>query len=210
MPERIFVTGTDTGVGKTVVSTILARGLGAYYWKPVQTGEIRDAEFVGRWIGTERIIPEAHCFPAPLSPHAAAQLAGERICVDEILQSQPSSNIPLVIEGAGGVLVPLNAKERLVDLMKALAAPVVVVARTSLGTINHTLLTLEALRRRSIEIHSVVLIGRPNVDNFRAIEKFGEVRVLGPIPWCSDFSDEWLRTSFTQISVQGEFDAVTT
>ncbi|MDO9083196.1 MAG: dethiobiotin synthase [Humidesulfovibrio sp.] len=183
---RVFVTGTDTSVGKTVASAWLCLHTGADYWKPVQTGypPERDADIVARLSGA-RIHPERHLLRLPRSPHEAAAQEGLRISLDDF--AWPQTDRPLVVEGAGGVLVPLNEDETMLDLMARLAAPVLVVARTGLGTINHTCLTLLALRARNLPVLGVVFCGGPNNTesgpaNRQAIEHHGNVRVLGHIP----------------------------
>jgi len=182
---KIFVTGTDTGVGKTVVAACLARAWQAGYWKPVQTGMVTgddDTNTVVTLAGvpTDRVFAPAHALQAPLSPHAAAELEGIRITVDAIVPPQTAH--PLVVEGAGGLLVPLNDREFMIDLMAKLALPILLVARSTLGTINHTLLSLAALRSRGLPVAGVVLNGPPNAGNRAAIERFGQVRVLAELP----------------------------
>ncbi|PWT98539.1 MAG: dethiobiotin synthase [Terriglobia bacterium] len=181
MFRGLFVTGTDTGVGKTVVSAALAlRFQGVSYWKPVQTGieQDDDAAEVHRLAGC----PVAHGIglPRPVSPHLAARWSGVTISVEDL---RPPDVNACIVEGAGGVLVPLNDSQLMADLMYSLDLPVVVVARTSLGTINHTLLTLEALRSRSLCVAGVVMVGESNVDNRAAIEHYGQTRVLSEMPW---------------------------
>lgn len=178
---RVFITGTDTGVGKTVASAWLCLHAGADYWKPVQTGypPDRDADVVEHLSGA-RIHPERHCFRLPRSPQEAAEREGLRIGLDDF--ACPQTSRPLVIEGAGGVLAPLNEEDTMLDLMTRLAAPVLVVARAGLGTINHTCLTLLALRGRNLPLLGVLLCGEPDDANRQAIEHFGRVRVLGHIP----------------------------
>jgi malonyl-CoA O-methyltransferase len=183
--KGVFVTGTDTGIGKTLVSAVLARAWDADYWKPVQTGladEAGDTATVAALAGLEpdRLHPPRHAYAAPLSPHAAAALEGCEIALGDF--RLPAIDRPLVVEGAGGVLVPLNQHELMIDLIARLGLPAVVAARSTLGTINHTLLTLEALRARKIAILGVVLIGPPSPGNRAAIETFGQVRVLAEIP----------------------------
>src|SRR6185503_7417850 len=141
---------------------------------------------VRAWTGAE-ILPESYLFRPPVSPHLAARRAGKRIDSRIILQALAShrrnGNTPLVIEGIGGVLVPLNARGYfLADLARDLRIPALVVARSTLGTINHTLLTLETLRRRRVPIAGVVLNGPPNAESRRAIERLGGVPVLGEVP----------------------------
>jgi dethiobiotin synthase len=183
--KGFFVTGTDTGVGKTVLSSLLVAALDACYWKPVQTGaaEGTDREAVRAWVGIaeEKLLSERYCFPPAVSPHLAAEQAGVRINLDE-LALPAALGWPCIVEGAGGVMAPLNEREFMLDLMRQLSLPVVVAARTALGTINHTLLTLRALRSASLTVTGVVLIGAANPDNRRAVEHYGAVPVVGHIP----------------------------
>ena len=181
-----FVTGTDTNVGKTVLSALLVAALDAVYWKPVQTGTIdgTDSESVRAWAGIppERVVPERYRFVPPVSPHLAAREAGVRIALDALDFPDAHSGFPWIVEGAGGVMVPLNERDLMRDLMRLLGLPIVVAARTALGTINHTLLTVAALREARLNIRGVVLIGEENTENRRAIEHYGNVRVIGYIP----------------------------
>ncbi len=178
----VFVTGTDTGVGKTMIAAWLVLSWRAEYWKPVQSGTLEgwDADVIRQLAPDAVIHPSRHALPEPLSPHQAAARAGRRIGLGDF--RLPATSRPLVVEGAGGVLVPLNETELMVDLMTHLGLPVLVVARSGLGTINHTLLTLEALRRRQLPIAGVILNGPPNPDNRDAIERFGAAPVVGELP----------------------------
>ena len=181
-----FVTGTDTNVGKTVLSALLAAALDAVYWKPVQTGasEGTDREAVRKWArATEEALPlERYRFDAPISPHLASREGGVRIALDAFEFPEAPAGRRWIVEGAGGVMVPLNERDLMRDLMRTIGFPVIVAARTSLGTINHTLLTLAALRDAHLPICGVALIGDKNIENRRAIEHFGNVRVIGHIP----------------------------
>jgi dethiobiotin synthase len=180
----LFITGTDTNVGKTVLAATLCAALGRKYWKPVQTGTLEgtDRESVRQYaeLRDEQTFPESYRFEPPVSPHLAARMAGTHIGLDAI--ERPAIDEPLVIEGAGGVLVPLNEKDLMLDLMRRLGAGVVVAARTALGTINHTLLSLHTLRAAGLRVNGVVMIGVENHENRQAIEHFGNVRVIGWIP----------------------------
>lgn len=187
MAERrgVFVTGTDTDVGKTVASACLAAAWSAAYWKPVQTGLADtpgDTATVQALAGlpAERLLPPAYTFQAPLSPHAAAAQEQATITLEAI--TWPSTRHFVVAEGAGGLLVPLNRTALMIDLIQKLDVPAVLVARSTLGTINHTLLSLGALRARRIPILGVVMNGPPNPGNRRAIEQFGHVRVIAELP----------------------------
>lgn len=178
----VFVTGTDTGVGKTTVSAWITRSWNADYWKPVQSGTIEglDADVVREVAPAATIFPSTYSMKAPLSPHEAAALENVTISLDAF--RLPQTKRPLVVEGAGGALVPLNDRMMMADLMAVLGLPVVVVARSGLGTINHTLLTIEALRHRGLTIAGVILSGEPNIPNRTAIEHYGAVKVVAELP----------------------------
>ncbi|SNR61537.1 dethiobiotin synthetase [Humidesulfovibrio mexicanus] len=178
---KIFVTGTDTDAGKTVACAWLCLHSGADYWKPIQSGypPDRDADTVSRLSGAA-VHPERHMLRAPLSPLHAGRL--ENLCIDIDDFRTPSTTRPLVIEGAGGVLVPVNERATMLDLITRLGAPVIVAARSGLGTINHTCLTLMALRAHNIPVFGVVLSGPLHAENREAIEHFGNVKVVAEIP----------------------------
>jgi dethiobiotin synthetase/malonyl-CoA O-methyltransferase len=182
----IFVTGTDTGVGKTMVSAWLVRSWGGEYWKPVQSGTIEawDADPVRAAAPGAIVHPSTYALSAPLSPHEAARLEGVTIRLDAF--HLPAARRPLVVEGAGGALVPLNDRDLMVDLMIHLDLPVLVVARSGLGTINHTLMTVAVLRDRGARIAGVVLNGPPNPANRQAIEHFADVNVVAELPMLAD------------------------
>jgi len=196
MAQRYFITGTDTGVGKTVLSALLCAALDASYWKPIQTGtEVdSDSRTVQALAGlpVSRVMPEVYKFAPPVSPHLAARQAGVRIDLAKIKLSANAEKSPLIVEGAGGVLVPVNERELMVDLMRQLGLPVLLGARSSLGTINHTMLSLAALRTAGVEVAGVVMIGAPNVENRAAIEEYGKVRVVGEIPWVTEMNRDVL------------------
>jgi dethiobiotin synthase len=191
--KGIFVTGTDTGVGKTVAAAALMhrfRGVGPLrYWKPIQTGiEIDDDTATVRRLGAcsaEEIFDQGVRLPKPVSPHLAAQWAGQQIDLAELrgLVGNDDDDTTWIVEGAGGLLVPINESQMMADWIAYLALPVLVVARSGLGTINHTLLTLEALQVRSLRVAGVMMIGEPNVDNRAAIERYGHVPVVGEMPF---------------------------
>jgi dethiobiotin synthetase len=193
-----FVTGTDTGVGKTLLSAVLVAGLRGRYWKPIQTGagEGTDRETVMRWtdISPDRTYPESYIFAPPVSPHLAAEQQGIRIDLGTI--QLPVSPDPIIIEGAGGVFVPINSEHFMSDLIRHLGVPVVVAARAGLGTINHTLLTISALRGANLDLRGVVMIGHENADNRQAVERYGKVPVVGSIPWLDDINHLTLSSIF--------------
>jgi dethiobiotin synthetase len=202
MSKRFFITGTDTGIGKTVLSALLCAALDACYWKPIQTGtdESMDSRTVAGLaeFPETRIIPEAYTFRQPVSPHLAARWAGERIHLKNIEMPEVAPGTALIVEGAGGVLVPVNEREFMVDLMRELKLPVLLAARSTLGTINHTLLSLAALGRAGVDVAGVVLIGDLNANNREAIEEYGRVRVVGEIPRLGKLCRTTLLEAFDQ------------
>jgi dethiobiotin synthetase len=176
---QFFVTGIGTEIGKTVVSSILTEYLQADYWKPVQSGDLHltDTMKVQALVSNNKSFfrPERHRLNAPLSPHAAAALDGVQIQLSDFTLPQTSNH--LIVEGAGGLMVPLNDQDLMIDLIKQLGIPVILVSRNYLGSINHTVLSIEALQRREIPIAGIVINGEPNP----ATETFIESRSALPI-----------------------------
>ncbi len=200
-----FVTGTDTDIGKTVVATTLAIGLKASYWKPIQTGSVlgSDSDFVRKWLPPSHVLPEVYSYPQPLSPHLAAEAHGDVIELERCLKAyeerhpKPAS---MIIEGAGGVLVPLNSRHLMVHLIQKLNLPVIVVASTKLGTLNHTLMTLMTLRSYGVSIKGLITNGEPRPEISQSLCHFGEITLLGHISPCPSFHLEWFKTSFSTFS----------
>ncbi|MBO1041207.1 dethiobiotin synthase [Brucella pituitosa] len=198
MTLRYVISGTDTGIGKTVFSAAITGTFNAHYWKPVQSGldEETDSETVARLSGVPaaHILPEAYRLKAPASPHLSARLEGVEI--DPTRLEPPACTSPLIIEGAGGLLVPLTDTTVLADVFARWRIPVILCARTSLGTINHTLMSIEALRSRNTPIHSVAFIGAENIDTQTVIAKIGQVRILGRLPILDELTKENLSQAF--------------
>ncbi len=170
----VFITGTNTGIGKTTFARdLMRRHPEAVYWKPIQTGCPPDDDTA--FVGAPRSLPGIR-LPAPVSPHLAAARQGHRLVLEEVLEPVLGFDGTLVAEGAGGLLVPLAPGVLQTDLMAALGLPLVIVSRDELGTINHTLLTVEVARARNLEVAGVVLLGGD--DNRSAIEEYGDVRVF--------------------------------
>jgi len=192
---RLVVCGTDTDVGKTVVSALLVEGLGARYWKPVQSG-MEGGGDTGRVaalleLPAERIVPEAYRLAAPVSPHWAAEREG--VAIDPARLALPLGDGPLVVECAGGLLVPLRRDWLQIEQIARWGLPVVLVARSGLGTLNHTLLSLEALRQRRIPVLGLVLNGEPHPDNPRTLAELGGVPVLAELPPLEPLTRDSLR-----------------
>ncbi|MFN9871244.1 MAG: dethiobiotin synthase [Cyanobacteriota bacterium] len=181
---RLVICGTDTDVGKTIVSALVVQGLGAHYWKPVQSGTEGggDSGRVQRLIDLppERLLPEAYRLSAPVSPHWSAERDG--VLIDPERLALPPGDDPLVVETAGGLLVPLRRDWLQIQQLERWQLPVLLVARSGLGTLNHTLLSLEALRRRGLAVLGLVLNGPLHADNPRTLEELGGVPVLLELP----------------------------
>lgn len=208
----IIIAGTDTDAGKTVFAAALAGAMGAHYWKPVQAGF---DEFQGRMEGDadraarlgrippERVLPEVHRLQTPCSPHLAAEIDGVKI--DPAMLEIPQVDGPLVIEMAGGLMVPLTREATFLDVIARWQAPVVLVARTTLGTINHSLLSLEALRRRDVPVLGIAFIGEANADSERTICEMGAVKRLGRIDRLNPLNAEALAAAFAASFDIGDF-----
>ncbi|MGN7437198.1 MAG: dethiobiotin synthase [Alcanivorax sp.] len=205
--NKLIITGTDTEIGKTAFSAALMLGLNAakknpHYWKPIQSGitDGVDTRTVQKITGLpdERFFPERYIFSEPLSPHLAAEIDEVEIDMADL---RDVSNIPdcdgtLIIEGAGGLMVPITRENLQVNLYKEWNIPVVLCARTGLGTINHTLLSLEAIWSRNIPLKGLVFIGDENLDNIRTIAEFSKVKILGHLPTVPSLDDTSLRLAF--------------
>jgi len=210
MTTRLIVSGTDTDVGKTVFSAALADALGADYWKPVQAGHdggtdaLRVADLGG--LPPNRILAEKHVLNTPTSPHYAARLDG--ITIDaNALQPPPPGDRPLVIEGAGGLMVPVNDDTLFIDVFARWKLPLVLCARTALGTINHSLLSIEAVKRRGIPLIGIAFIGDEQAESERIICKLGGVRRLGRLPHLTPLTHQSLRSAFAASFNPADFTA---
>ncbi|MYI88221.1 MAG: dethiobiotin synthase [Synechococcus sp. SB0672_bin_10] len=194
MPRRLVVAGTDTGVGKTVISALLVRGLAARYWKPIQAGlpplsaEPSDSRRVQTLSGcpNSAILPEAYGLQHPASPHWAAEQEGIVLERQRLWPPEEEEHKALVVELAGGLMVPVTPHLLQIEVMGEWALPVVLVTRAGLGTINHTLLSLEALRRRRIPVLGLVLNGDGFADNATVLPRLGRTRLLGHVPRLRD------------------------
>lgn len=197
--SAFVVTGTDTGIGKTIFSAALTGALQAHYWKPVQAGldDGADRDHVAQLAGVPaaNVLPEAYRLNTPCSPHRAAELDG--VVIDLARLTLPEVR-PLVVEGAGGALVPVTRNTTYADVFAWWNLPVIVVARTALGTINHSLLTFEALRSRGVAIHGVAFVGEANEDSEATICAMGEVKRLGRLPMLDRLDAAKLAEAFAQ------------
>jgi len=194
----IVVTATGTDIGKTVFAAALTAALDGCYWKPVQAGldDGSDLERVGRLSGlpADRLLPEAYRLTTPCSPHRAAEIDGVTIDVDAL--GPPSCDLPLVVEGAGGVLVPFTRQTTFADVMARWQLPVVLVAATSLGTISHSLAAIEALRSRNVDIRGIAFVGDAVEDSEATIAAMGGVKRLGRLPMLDPLEPATLAAAF--------------
>lgn len=199
-PSRLIVTGTDTNIGKTVISAILVAGLCGVYWKPVQSG--MDGQTDRQWVqshtglGDEHFPAEAWLLRTPVSPHLAAEIEGVHIDPARISPPPRKGKSTLIIEGAGGIMAPLNDTRFMIDLFKRLEAPALIVTPSRVGMINHTLLTVAQLRRYDIPVFGVVMNGPRNEENRKAVAHYGRVPVLAEIEPLEKITPDVLRRTF--------------
>lgn len=195
MAQAYFITGIGTDVGKTLASAVIVKALNAEYWKPLQCGDLEntDSMKVAQLTGCV-VHDEAYKLQRPMSPHAAAEAEG--VAIDLLKIQLPKHSHNLVVEGAGGLLVPLNDCETIIDLIKHLNLPAILVSRHYLGSINHTLLSLELLKQRGVTVAGVLFNGEENLTTESIIQKHTGVRILGRIPVLKDITP----TSVTKVA----------
>ena len=196
----VIVTGTDTGIGKTVFAAGLTAALGASYWKPVQSGleEATDSQIVAALSG-QPVLPEAYLLNLPASPHLSAEDMGVEIDVDQL--ELPQADGHLVVEGAGGLMVPLTRRAYYLDVIARWQAPVILVARTALGTINHTTLSLMALRNAGCPVIGVAFVGDAQPDVEETIVQMSQVAHLGRLGMIDDLTSDSLQDAFAAIDM---------
>ena len=184
MSKTYFITGIGTGIGKTIVSSIVTEKLQADYWKPIQSGDLdqSDSMKVESLISNSKTVihKEAFRLTQPLSPHLSARLDNIDLSIDKLFT--PSTDNTLIIEGAGGLMVPLNDRELLIDYIIALQVEVILVSQNYLGSINHTLLSLELLKARNVTVKGIIYNGGSNIETERYINQYSSVEILGNIP----------------------------
>lgn len=200
MQKKIAVTGIGTDVGKTVVSAILAESLSAYYWKPVQAGDLDNSDSikVDRLTDNVKVLPERFRLSQPMSPHAAADIDHVHISIMELTVPEVDGN--LIIEGAGGLMVPFNSEGLLfADLLGEWRLPVIIVSKNYLGSINHTLLTVEILQKRGVQIEGIVFVGEENPSTEEIIIKISGLRVVARIPWTNELTKDFVKQQAEKI-----------
>ena len=199
--QKYIITGIGTEVGKTVVSAIVAESLRANYWKPVQAGDLNhsDSMKVDNWTDNVNVMDERHCLKTPMSPHAAAEIDGVRIASHDF---QIPDVEPLVIEGAGGLMVPLNESGlTYLDLFQKWNLPVILVSRHYLGSINHTLMSIDALKQRSIPIKGIIFVGDEHPTTESIILKTTGIALIARIPLTNEVNKDFI----TEQSKRSEF-----
>ena len=201
--QPIFITGIGTGIGKTLVSAVVTEALGAAYWKPVQAGfgDGTDSEWVGERISNPqgRLYPETYKLSLPASPHIAARREGVAIDLDRIVrQLETIQSRPLVIEGAGGLFVPLNDRQFIIDLIRKLDVTVLLVSRNYLGSINHSLLTAAACRGQGLRVAGWIFNDQ-YLGYEQEIAEWSGIPAIASIPFGEDLSNDFIREQAIRI-----------
>lgn len=195
-----FVTGIGTDIGKTLISAMLVEALKADYWKPIQAGnlEYKDSDFVREFTNQHQTIhQEEYLFTEPASPHLAAQLDNKPIEFQYF--KLPKTNNYIIVEGAGGLMVPLNEKYLIIDLINNIQLPVILVSMNYLGSINHTLLSIELLKAKNLEIAGIIFNGESNPSTEKYILDYSGIRLLGKVPKTASISKGFIIQHAEQI-----------
>lgn len=196
------IVGIGTDVGKTVVSAVVAEAIGAAYFKPIQAGDLdnSDSHKVGRWCSDKvQVYPEVYRLSTAMAPHGAAEIDGVRLDSSEI--EFPKTNKPLILEGAGGLLVPLNEKETFASVYKRSGLPAIVVSRHYLGSINHTLLTIEALKANEIPIAGIIYVGEENKTTESIISAMHDVKEFGRVVLPQNVDKDFIQKTAREFEV---------
>ncbi len=202
--NKFIVCGTDTDVGKTLISTFIVRGLDCYYWKPIQSGieNETDSQFVQRVseVSREKILKEAYVFSKPVSPHWAAEI--DKLEIKKYALDLPNIDQTLLLETAGGLMVPLTRNFLQIDQIKIWNLPVILVCRSSLGTLNHTLLSLEALKKRNIKILGIIINGQKHLDNPKTLRTFSGVPIIAEFPFIKNCDGHQLDLLWQELNMK--------
>ena len=201
---KFIICGTDTDIGKTLISAFFVRGLQSFYWKPIQSGieTETDSQSIYRLSGIakEKILREAYIFKQPVSPHWAAEIDGKKINLK--LLNLPSIDGSLVVETAGGLMVPITRNVLQIEQIKKWNLPVIIVCRSSLGTLNHTLLTIEALRKRNIKILGLIVNGEKHFDNPKTLREFSKLPIIAEFPRVSNIDKNNLDRLWQELNIE--------
>lgn len=202
-----IISGTDTGIGKTIASAMLVQALGANYWKPIQSGiaGMVDTRMVQKLteLPDDRFLPEKYVLSEPLSPHRAAEI--DLVKLEPETLKIPASERSLIIEGAGGLMVPITRSTLQIKMFQEWNLPIILCARTGLGTINHTLLSIEALWNRNMKLHGILFVGEENRDNMKTIAEYSGEKVLGRLPMLESLNAGSLQKAFEENFKRGDF-----
>ena len=201
---KLIICGTDTDVGKTLISSFFVRGLKSFYWKPIQSGieTETDSQSILRLSGIkkEKILKEAYIFEKPVSPHWAAEIDGKKIDIN--LLDLPKIDDSIVIETAGGLMVPITRNFLQIDQIRKWNLPVMIVCRSSLGTLNHTLLTIEALKKRNIKILGLIINGEKHLDNPKTLREFSKLPIIAEFPRLSNIDKNNLDRLWQELNIE--------
>ena len=203
---KFIVCGTDTDIGKTLISSFFVRGLSSSYWKPIQSGieSQTDSETVEKLakVSKEKIIKEAYIFTKPLSPHWAAEIDQKTINFDKL--RLPKVQGSLIVETAGGLMVPITRNFLQIDQIKRWELPVILVCKSSLGTLNHTLLSIEALKRRNIKILGLVVNGEKHLDNPKTLVDFSGIPLITEFPFIKKIDSNNLDILWKELDIKNK------
>ncbi len=207
---QFVICGTDTDIGKTLISSFFVRGLNAFYWKPIQSGienstDSQTLEKLAR-INKAKIINEAYVFTKPLSPHWAAEI--DQKTIDFNFLHLPKVNAPLIVETAGGLMVPLTRNFLQIDQIKKWGLPVILVCKSSLGTLNHTLLSIEALQKRNINILGLVVNGEKHLDNPKTLVEFSRIPVIAEFPYLPKVDSNNLDILWKELNIKNKLVSI--
>lgn len=207
---QFVICGTDTDIGKTIISAFFVRGLNSYYWKPIQSGleDETDSQTVSRLsnINKKKIIKEAYVFKEPVSPHWASEI--DNIKIQRELLTLPIIDKPLIVETAGGLMVPLTRDFLQIEQIKDWDIPVILVCRSSLGTLNHTLLSIEALKKRDIKILGIVINGNKHLDNPRTLSQFTGLPIITEFPLVENLNSYNLDILWEELNMKNKMDLI--
>ena len=212
MPSKFqfIICGTDTDIGKTLISSFFVKGLNSFYWKPIQSGTEpqTDSQVIKKLsrVNKEKIIKEAYVFTKPLSPHWAAEI--DQITIDFNMLKLPKINGALIVETAGGLMVPITRDFLQIDQIKKWDLPVILVCKSSLGTLNHTLLSIEALKKRNINILGLVINGEKHLDNPKTLKEFSGTPIIAEFPYIENIDSKNLDIIWKELNIKNKLVSI--
>ena len=207
---KLIICGTDTDIGKTLISSFFVRGLSSFYWKPIQSGieSSTDSQTVEKLakVSKEKIISEAYIFTKPVSPHWAAEIDKKKINLNNL--DIPKINGSLIIETAGGLMVPITRNFLQIDQIKKWNIPVILVCKSSLGTLNHSLLSIEALKKRNINILGLVINGEKHLDNPKTLFEFSGLPIIAEFPYLENIETNTLDIIWEELDIKNKLASI--